>query len=348
MKQYNICFLGFGNVGRALARLLVAKSAELRESYSIEWRITGIATRRMGWLSNENGFDVAALLAGKETETSSSTGVAEWLGKARPHVLFETTSLNPETGQPAIDYLRAALQSGAHTITANKAPIVYAYDELNAIAQAQCKRFLFESTVLDSAPVFSLFREALPVARLRGFSGIFNSTTNVILETMEAGRSFDEGVKTAQDLGVTETDPSHDVDGWDATMKVCAISSVILKSVLLPKDVRREGIRGLNAALLQKARAEGKPYKLLSRVRLNEDGTLSASVRPEQIAISDPLGSVRGTSLAIHFELDMIPGLTVISHRPNLQSTAYGLLADFVNSVKSDTGDLRSDHVPCS
>jgi homoserine dehydrogenase len=336
MKQYNVCFLGFGNVGRALARLLVAKSAELRESYNIEWRIAGIATRRMGWLSSENGFDVPALLSGKENETSSSPGVAEWLSKAQPDVLFETTSLNPETGQPAIDYMRASLQSGAHTITANKAPIVYAYEELNAIAVAHGKRFLFESTVLDSAPVFSLFREALPVARLRGFSGIFNSTTNVILETMEAGRSFEEGVKTAQELGVTETDPSHDVDGWDATMKVCAISRVILKSVLLPKDVRREGIRGLNAALLQKARAEGMPYKLLSRVRLNEDGSLSASVRPEQIAISDPLGSVRGTSLAVHFELDMIPGLTIISHRPNLQSTAYGLLADFVNSVKSD------------
>ena len=336
MKQYDLCFLGFGNVGRALARLLVAKSAELRESYNIEWRITGIATRRMGWLSSENGFDVAALLSGKENETSSSAGVAEWLSKARPHVLFETTSLNPETGQPAIDYMRASLQSGAHTITANKAPIVYAYEKLNAIARDHGKRFLFESTVLDSAPVFSLFREALPVVRLRGFSGIFNSTTNVVLETMEAGRTFEEGVKTAQELGVTETDPSHDVDGWDATMKVCAISRVILKTALLPKDVRREGIKGLNAALLQKARADGKPYKLLSRVRLSDDGSLSASVRPEQIAISDPLGSVRGTSLAIHFELDMIPGLTIISHRPNLQSTAYGLLADFVNSVKSD------------
>jgi len=336
MKQYNICFLGFGSVGRALARLLVAKSAELRETYNIEWRITGVATRRMGWLSSENGFDVASLLSGQANETSSSVGVAEWLSKARPHVLFETTSLNPETGQPAIDYMRASLQSGAHTITANKAPIVYAYEELNAIAQAHGKRFLFESTVLDSAPVFSLFREALPVIRLRGFSGIFNSTTNVILETMEAGRTFEEGVKTAQDLGVTETDPSHDVDGWDATMKVCAISRVILKKVLLPKDVRREGIRGLNAAQLQKARADGKPYKLLSRVRISEDGSLSASVQPEQIAVSDPLGSVRGTSLGIHFELDMIPGLTVISHRPNLQSTAYGLLADFVNSVKFD------------
>jgi homoserine dehydrogenase len=334
MKQYNICFLGFGNVGRALARLLVAKSSELRESHGIEWQITGVATRRMGWLCNPNGFEQAQLLAGKDIETVPANGINEWLDKARPDVLFETTSLNPQTGQPAIDYLRASLQSGAHTITANKAPIVYAYDELNAIAIANSRRFLFESTVLDSAPIFSLFRETLPVVRLRGFSGLLNSTTNVILETMEAGRSFEEGVKTAQELGITETDPSHDVDGWDAIMKVCAVARVILKNPLQPGNVRREGIRNLNASVLQTARAEGKPYKLVARAKLNGDGSLTASVRPEQVGISDPLGAVRGTSLAIHFELDMIPGLTIVSHRPNLQSTAYGLLADFVNAVK--------------
>ena len=331
MKKYRLAFLGFGNVGRALARLLVSKSAELRDNYEIEWKITGVATRRMGWRASENAIDVSKLLAGDD-ETSSEIGINEWLARARPDVVFETTSLNPETGQPAIDYLRTCLQYGAHTITANKAPIVYAYDDLNKIALAKGKRLLFESTVLDSAPVFSLFRETLPAAKVRGFSGVFNSTTNVILETMEAGRSFVEGVKSAQELGIAETDPSHDVDGWDSIMKVCAIARVILHTPLLPSAVKREGIRGLDTATLQAARAEGKPYKLLSRATVNADGSVTAFVRPEQIAASDPLGGVRGTSLAIHFELDTIPGLTVVSHRPNLQSTAYGLLADFVNA----------------
>ena len=332
MKKYRVCFIGFGNVGRALARLLMAKSAELRENYGIEWKITGVATRRMGWRASEDRIDVAKLLAGND-ETRAEISINDWLARARPDVVFETTSLNPETGQPAIDYVRASLQHGAHTITANKAPIVYAYDELNEIARAQGKKFFFESTVLDSAPVFSLFRETLPAVKIRGFSGAFNSTTNVILETMEAGRSFAEGVKTAQELGVAETDPSHDVDGWDSTMKIRAIARVMLRAPLLPRDVRREGIRGLDPATLQTARAEGKPYKLLSRATVNVDGSVTASVRPEQIALSDPLGAVRGTSLAIHFELDTIPGLTIISHRPNLQSTAYGLLADFINAV---------------
>src|SRR5215204_5634117 len=327
MKKYRVCFLGFGNVGRALARLLVVKAAELRENYGIEWEITGVATRRMGWRASDNAIDVSRL-----EETATENGINEWLARARPDVVFETTSLNPETGQPAIDYLKACLQSGAHTISANKAPIVYAYDELNEIAVAKGRRFLFESTVLDSAPVFSLFRETLPAVKIPGFSGVFNSTTNVILETMEAGRSFAEGVKTAQELGVAETDPSHDVDGWDSIMKICAIARVILRVPLLPSDVRREGIRRLDPATLQAARVEGKPYKLISRATVNSDGSVSAFVRPEQIAQNDPLGGVRGTSLAIHFELDTIPGLTIVSHRPNLQSTAYGLLADFINA----------------
>ena len=334
MKQYRLCFLGFGNVGRALALLFVAKSTELRESYGIDWMITGVATRRMGWRVNQNGFDMQNLLSTTATDFETAHTVEDWLKAAAPDVVFETTSLNPESGQPAIDYLRASLNAGAHTITANKAPIVYAYNELNAIALQQGKRFLFESTVLDSAPLFSLFRETLPVAKIRGFTGIFNSTTNVILETMEAGRSFEEGVKTAQELGVAETDPTNDVEGWDAIMKVCAIANVILKTPLRPGDVRREGIRALDPGTLQQARGEGKPYKLLARAKVNTDGSISASVRPEQIALSEALGSIRGTSLAVHFELDMIPGLTVISHRPNLQSTAYGLLADCVNALR--------------
>ena len=336
MQSYNLCFLGFGNVGRALARLFVAKSAELRQLHGIEWRITGVATRRLGWLSNQEGFNVEALLTKdvQQENTLRAGDIHEWLQRSRPSAVLETTSLNVETGQPAIDYLRAALQAGAHAITANKGTVVYAYDELTELAQRTGKRFLFESTVMDSAPVFSLFRETLPAVRLRSFSGVFNSTTNVILEAMETGRTFDEGVKAAQELGVAETDPSHDVDGWDSTVKVCALATVLMKKPLKPNDVRREGIRGLDAQTLRAARAEGRPFKLVARANVSADGSVSASVKPEQLAATDPLSCVRGTSLAGHFELDMMPGLTIMSHRPNLQSTAYGLLADFINAIR--------------
>ncbi|MCM3902789.1 MAG: hypothetical protein ND866_13880 [Pyrinomonadaceae bacterium] len=338
MKHYKLGFIGFGNVGRTVARLLLAKSAELRELYEIEWSITGVATRGMGWLSRPEGFQASSLLSNsvdKSLGLVRSTSINEWLLAAQPDVVFETTSLNHETGQPALDYLTAVLKSGSHAVTANKGAVVYGYEELSKLAADTGKHFFFESTVLDSAPVFSLFRETLPAVKLRAFSGVFNSTSNVIIETMEAGRSFDEGVKMAQELGITETDPAHDVDGWDATVKVCALAHVLMKLPLKPSDVRREGIRNLSTLRLQAARAEGKPYKLVARAKLSENGSsLNASVKPEQLASTDPLGNVRGTSLAVHFELDTMPGLTITSHRPNLQSTAYGLLADFINAVR--------------
>lgn len=337
MRPFNLCFIGFGNVGRALARLLVLKAYEMREQYGIEWRITGVASRRLGWIASPSGLDVDALLA-DDAPAQNPTGlsnVREWLAAARADVLFETTSLDPHTGQPAIEHIRAALGSGAHAITANKGPIVHAYQELNELAKTQGKRFMFESAVADCLPIFSLFRETLPAARLRAFRGVLNSTTSIIIEEMEAGRTFDEGISRAQALGVAETDPSYDVDGWDAAVKVCALSNVLMNAPLKLDEIAREGIRGLDAGEVRAARAAGRPYKLISRAELISEGRVIASVRPEQIALTDSLANISGTSLTVHFELDILQGLTIIAHHPNLQSTAYGLLADFINAVRN-------------
>ena len=86
MKEYNVCFLGFGNVGRALARLLVAKSTELRELYGIDCRITGVASRRIGWLTDSNAFEVSDLLSNSPLGDRSSTAnnVNDWLRDAQP------------------------------------------------------------------------------------------------------------------------------------------------------------------------------------------------------------------------------------------------------------------------
>jgi homoserine dehydrogenase len=192
---------------------------------------------------------------------------------------------------------------------------------------------MFEATVGDM-PVFSLFRECLPATRLLGFRGLFNSTTNIILEEIERGRTFDEGVARAQLLGVTETDPAYDVDGWDSAVKVCALANVLMNAPLKLGEIRREGIRELDADGVRAARAAGKPYKLVSRAGLGADGRVMASVRAEQVAVSDPLAGASGTSLVIHFELDVLPGLTLTAHQPDLRSTAYGLLADFINAVR--------------
>lgn len=339
MKSYNLALLGFGNVGRALAHLLHAKRTELREKYGVEFRITGVASRRLGWLADPDGIDVDALLLNEPIMTLSPTptNITEWLMAARANVLFENSSLNPHTGQPALDHVRAALEAGVHTVTANKGPVVFGYHELRDLAAAKDRRFLFEATVMGGVPIFSLFREALPAARLKRFRGILNSTTNVILTEMENGLSFEEGVKRAQEMGIAETDPSADVDGWDATVKVAALATVLMGVPLIkPQEVRREGIRYLTGEAVRAARAEGRPYKLVCQAERADDGRVVASVRPEQVPLNDLLANTRGSDSIVTFETDTLHALTLSEHRADVDTTAYGLLADFITIARTE------------
>jgi homoserine dehydrogenase len=342
MKVFRLCLLGFGNVNRALIELLQKKDTELHKRHGIEWKITGVASRRIGWRVNAAGFDVTGLLRASASDAFAGIRGQEckryndWLDAARPDVVFEATSLNVENGQPAIDHIRAALEHGAHAITANKGPIVHAYEELREVAKQRGKQFLFESTVMDGVPIFSLFRNSLPALEVKGFTGILNSTTNVILTGMEGGLTFEDSLAEAQRLGIAETDASYDIDGWDAAVKVAALVNVIMGVRLPPDKVQREGIRGLSGEAVRAARRSGTPYKLMCRARRDKNGSdVNASVRPEQIPLTDPMALVGGTSSIIQFETDIFPGLTLTEENPGLYATAYGMLADFIRVAGS-------------
>lgn len=340
MKSFNLCFLGFGNVNRALVELLQLKSTELRDRYGISWKITGVASRRLGWLANPEGFDSNVLCGGGTpargmfAAAQTLDSIHSWLRTAHADVLFEATSLNVETGQPAIDHIRAALEHGAHAITANKGPIVHAYPELRDLAVRRGKSFLFESTVMDGVPIFSLFRDTLPAIEVKGFRGVLNSTTNVILTGMEQGLSFEESLGKAQELGVAETDASYDIEGWDATVKVAALVNVVMGVRLRPQQVECNGIRELTGEAVRAARSAGRPYKLICRAERSQSG-VSASVGPEQVPLSDPMALVSGASSIIQFETDIFPGLTITEENPGLYATAYGMLADFIRAAGS-------------
>jgi homoserine dehydrogenase len=257
--------------------------------------------------------------------------VREWLAASQATVLFEATSLNVETGQPAIDHIRAALTHPAHAITANKGPIVHAYRELRDLAAKQGRRFLFKSTVMDGVPIFSLF-DQMPAIHLQGFHGILNSTTNVILSEMETGLSFDEALKKAQALGVAETDATHDIDGWDAAVKTAALVTVLMDVPIRLEEIARDGIRDLTPQAARNAKRDGWPFKLVCRAQRVGD-SVKASVAPEKVLASSPMGKITGTSSYIYFETDIFPGLAVTEENPGLYATAYGMLADFVRAV---------------
>jgi homoserine dehydrogenase len=342
IRSYNLCLLGFGNVNRTLVRLLTDRKSDLL-ARGIEWRITGIASRRLGWIADPEGLDAAALsepssLSERFPSSHRMNGnVHEWLRAAKADALFEATSLNVDNGRPAVDHIRAALEHGAHAITANKGPIVHAYGELSELAEAKHKRFLFESTVMDGIPVFSMFRDNLPAIHVNGFRGILNSTTNVILGGMEKGLSFDAALAEARELGVAETDATHDLEGWDAAVKVAALVIVVMGVKIPLSAVRRQGIIHLTGEQVRAARSGGTPYKLVCRAKRIGNG-VEATVAPEEVPLSDPLAWVAGTSSIVYFETDIFPGLCITEENPGLYATAYGMLADFVKAVETSPG----------
>jgi homoserine dehydrogenase len=343
IRSHNLCFLGFGNVNRTLVRLLTDRKSDLL-ARGIEWRITGIASRRLGWIADPEGLDLEVLCdpsshlpEGFSSAPRVNGNVYEWLRVAKADVLFEATSLNVENGRPAVDHIRAALEHGAHAITANKGPIVHAYDALRDLAAAKGKRFLFESIVMDGIPIFSMFRDNLPAIHVNGFRGILNSTTNVILGEMEKGLSFEAALAKARELGVAETDATHDLEGWDAAVKVAALVIVVMGVKIRLSHVRRQGISHLTGEQVRAARASGTPYKLVCRAE-RTGNSVEAAVIPEQVPLSDPLAWVAGTSSIVYFETDIFPGLCITEENPGLYATAYGMLADFVKAVETSPG----------
>jgi len=340
--NWKLALLGFGNVGQALAQLLLKKQEELKSQYGLGFMVTGISSYRHGMAIDPQGLNLQAALKLAEKKASLDTiskrssieNTLDFIKHCEANILFENTPVNYSTGQPAVDHLRMALEMNMHAITANKGPVVHAYRELTRLANKKEKKFFFESAVMDGAPIFSLFRCALPAACVLGFQGILNSTTNMILSQMEEGATFDQALAYAQQIGIAETDPSGDVDGWDAAVKVAALVTVLMDRPLLPVDVKRTGIRVITSEDISRAKQEGKRWKLVCSAQL-EDGDLVAQVTPEKLLPASPLYHVTGTSSVVQFETDVLGLLTITEEYPGPMTTAYGLLADFLNAVRN-------------
>ena len=341
MKNYRLCLVGFGNVGKAFARLLLKKETELADKYDLSFTVTGIITGSHGQAMDPKGLDLVRAFAlvedgGKLEPLDTMHAPAEALAfieRCPADFMFETTPVAPQTGQPALSHIEKALEMGLHTVTANKGPVVHGYQHLTALAEQMGKRFLFESAVMDGAPIFALFREPLVGANLIGFHGILNSCTNLLLEMMEQGQTLEEAVDYGRSIGITETDPSNDIDGWDASIKVAALVTVLMDTPLTPQQVDRTGIRDVTPAMIAEAQGAGERWKLVCSAE-RQDDRIVTKVAPQRVGPESPLFSVNGTSSYCQFQLDVLPGLGVLESDPGPETTAYGLLADMLNILE--------------
>lgn len=247
-------------------------------------------------------------------------------------IIIETTTLNAESGEPALSHIKLALTRHCHVVTANKGPLAFAAQQLQDLAQAVGRQLRYESTVMDGTPIFNLVKRTLPLVTVNGFRGIVNSTTNFILTAMEQGQEYLTALKEAQQRGIAEADASLDVDGWDAAVKAVVLANCLMDAQLTPQMVVRTGISHLTATELQAANATGHKIRLVMEVS-RAQGQIVATVKPVALTANDLLYQVDAFSNALTLETDLMGTLTIFEQNPDLTQTAYGVLSDMISII---------------
>jgi homoserine dehydrogenase len=339
--RVDLGLIGFGHVGREFARLLESRRNWLRRDWNIDCRIAAIATRSHGAVAEKTGIEGAAAARHVESGGSlhdlgqpakDSIHVIDWLAQssAPVRIVIETTTLNVTDGEPAVGYVRAALERGCHVVTANKGPAAFAYHDLVEIAGERRLAFLFEGAVMDGVPVFNLVRETLPAVEITAFHGVVNSTTNHILTALEQGEAFAPALARMQAQGIAEADPSLDVDGWDAAAKAAVLANVFFGARVTPHDVTRTGIGPDTSERAQHAVANGRRLRLIASARRGE----RPSVQLVELPQDDLLAGLRGTANALILETDLLGRIAVSQMDGGLVQTAYALLGDVIAAAR--------------
>jgi len=335
-----VLFIGFGSVAKEMARILTHSHLYPRLDFSL--KAVGIFTARHGGVEDKNGIDLARVLDnfnkyGGFAADGGGLSCLTPLAAAMTldyDVLVELSVLSIEgRGEPAASYIRAALARGKSVVSANKGPVAFVYRELKELARENAAEYLFESAVMDGAPVFNLYERCMKGAAVTGFSGILNGTTNFILSQMEIGTPFEEALRQAQDAGIAEADPSMDVDGWDPAAKAAALANVLMGADLTPLDVRREGIRHVTPASAQDALKRGFRLKLICR-GWKEDGDIRTGVMVEEIPQNHVFATVSHFGSALRIEADLMHPNIIVQECPDLTDTAFGVIEDLI-SVES-------------
>jgi homoserine dehydrogenase len=312
-----VALVGFGNVGRALARMLVATK--------VPFVVTALGTRSHGAVVDPDGIDLGTILAGTDLPLRSLPLIRD----LPADILVEITTLDPTTGEPALSYIREALGAGMHVVTANKGPIARAYRELQALADARGRLLRFEATLADCLPVFTLRRAALPLAEITRVRGIVSSTCNYILSQCSRGSSFAVALAEAQRLGIAEADPRNDLEGHDSAAKATILANVLMDADLRPEDVRRDPIdeaAGGNARVVAAAGGRLRPLIDIER----RGGLVAARFGPRALDPLDPLYALDGFSMGLVFDTDLAGRVGVQLHDPHVDQVAYAILTDLM------------------
>ncbi len=336
-RTSRLVVVGVGNVGRRFLNLLVTQRDLLLERFALEPMVVGAADSG-GAAYAPAGLDPRALIGLKEQGRSVSAlpgagqprvAALDLVRQAEADVLVELSPTNLEDGQPGLACIEAALERGWHVVTANKGPLVLAYQRLTELAQRQGCQLRFSATAGGGLPTVNLGQRDLAGSRIQRIEACINATTSYILARMGDGLSFDEALAEAQARGSAEADPSLDVDGWDLANKLVILANAVLGVPATLADVEVTGIRGMSADEIRAAREAGAIVRLVATAE-RHDGGYRLTVAPRRLPADHPLGRLSAHEMGIVYHTDVAGRLVAIIEEREPEPTAAAVLRDVI------------------
>lgn len=243
----------------------------------------------------------------------------------------------------AYEMTKQALQAGKSVVTSNKELVAIHGHELLQIAQEKGCNYLFEAAVGGGIPIIRPLTTCLAANNIVEINGILNGTTNYILTRMiDAGLSFDDALKEAQDLGFAEQDPSADIDGKDACRKICILANMAYGNRIDPDQVSTKGLRNVTLEDVAYAQSLSCSIKLLGRARQEENGSLSVFVSPHFVPCTSPLYQVSDVFNAVSVTGDSLGESMFYGKGAGALPTASAVVADIID-LSRDLSTFRQN-----
>lgn len=345
MKSIRLILCGCGGVGKEFLQLLADRSIELEKRYELRLQLAAVVDLHGAALAaTDDGLPIAELVdflrQGNQVQTFPGYGRAgitgvEVLGRLEAEALVEATPTNLTDGGCGKDHVYTAIDNGMEIISANKGPFVLFYKEIFDKAEAMGCGLHISAATAAALPTLDVGLASLAGARVHSAEGILNGTTNYILSEMrDNDKAYEEALRSAQQLGIAETDPSYDVEGKDTANKVILIANRVFSRTFSLADITVQGITGVTPGDIAAATKCGKVIKLIGSATV-VNGNINLSVAPKALDLSHPLAQVNGSEKGITYTTDTMGAITVMGGKSSPVGAAAALLKDLLNAFKS-------------
>ena len=272
--NFKICLIGKGIVGTSFLRLLNEKKDNFDEKFGFNFIVTSIVEEK-GALIQENGINLDEVLDIDEKFRDlpywqKNVKAKELFSRLDFDICIEATPTNHKTGEPGLSHIKDALNNGIDVISSNKGPFYLEYDNIQHLAKQNNCYVMYEATVASCVPALGI-KNSINGNEIRSIRAILNGTCNFILSRMTAeGVNFTLALKEAQELGYAETDPSLDIEGYDAAGKLVILANDLLGWHKNINDVKVEGILKITPNAIELAKSDGLVIKHLAIAENNE------------------------------------------------------------------------------